>query len=197
VHSVDLTTGTRHLLAPVCRSCTWWQRPHDGCDVDRAAWERAVELETGLFGKVLVEDEAVLGWLHAAPASLMPYAWTVPAGPPSIDAWLVTCAFFYDDEFLRGFIWLLQELQAALKLRRVAAVEAYALRPTSSEDRYRGYLRERNLFNHEVLEGSGFRSVRRAGDVRLYRLDLATLIAEPRYSKLSERLEKYTAAQPV
>jgi hypothetical protein len=197
MRSVALTSASRHLMAPVCRSCTWWQRPHGRCDVDRPAWERAVELETGMFGKVLLEDEAVLGWMQAAPASLMPYAWNVPAGPPSIDAWLMTCAFFYDDEFLRGFLWLLQDLHAALKERRVCAVEAFALRPTAGEDRYRGYLRGCNLFNHEVLEGSGFRSVRRVGDVRLYRLDLATLIAEPRWAKLSERLEKYTAAQPV
>jgi hypothetical protein len=197
MHPVDLTTASGHLMAASCRSCTWWQRPHDGCEVDRAAWERAVELETGFFGKALMDDEAVLGWVQAAPANLVPFAWRLPAGPPSADAWLLTCAFFYDDEFLRGFLWLLQELQAALKQRQVTAVEAFALHPTVAADRFRGYLRERNLFNHEVLEGSGFRAVRRVGDVRLYRLELATLIAAPRWAKLGERLEKYTAAQPV
>jgi hypothetical protein len=109
----------------------------------------------------------------------------------------MTCAFFYDDEFLRGFLWLLQELQAALKQRRASAVEAFALHPTAAADRFRGYMRERNLFNHEVLEGSGFRSMRRLGDVRLYRLELATLVAAPRWAKLNEQLEKLTAAQPV
>jgi len=156
-----------------------------------------VELETGAFGKALLDEEAVLGWIQSAPSNLVPYAWRLPAGPPSTDAWVMTCAFMYDDEFLRGFLVLLQELQASLKQRRVTALEAFALRTTGETDRFRGYLRERNLFNHDVLEGSGFRSVRRAGDVHLYRLDLATLVAVPRWAKLGEQLEKYTAAQPI
>lgn len=194
---LDLTTASRDLLAPVCRECTWWQRPDETCRVDRRAWERAVELETGLFGKAAVEGEAVLGWLHAAPSALAPYARRLPAGPPSADAWLMTCAFFYDDEFLHGFQWLLQDLEAALKIRHVTALEAFALRPTAVADRFRGYLRERNLFNHEVLEGSGFRPIRGCGDVTLYRLDLATVVAVPRWADLGVRLDKRAAAQPV
>lgn len=197
MRTLDLTTAHRDLLAPACRECTWWQRPDPSCHVDRPAWERAVELETGLFGKVAVEGDGVLGSVHAAPSTLVPFARRLPAGPPSPDAWLLTCAFFYDDEFLQGFQWLLQDLAAALKLRRATAVEAFALRPTSVDDRFRGYLRERNLFNHEVLEGNGFRTVRGSGDVALYRLDLATVIAVPRWAGLDVRLEKYAAPQPV
>lgn len=197
MRTADLTTGSRDLLGPPCRDCTWWQRPDPSCRVDRRAWERAVELETGLFGKAALDDEAVLGSIHAAPSTLVPHARRLPAGPAGPDAWLMTCAFFYDDEFLHGFQWLLQDLAAALKLRHATAVEAFALRPTGVADRFRSYLRERNLFNHEVLEGSGFRPVRSSGDVTLYRLDLATVIAVPRWAGLDVRLDKHAAAQPI
>lgn len=198
MRTLDLDTTTRDLLAPCCDACTWWQRPDRRCSVDRNAWEHAVEFEVGLFGKVLLDhDDAVLGTLQAAPTGLLPYAWSLPGGPPSADAWLLTCAFLYDDEFLPGFHRLLQDLEATLKQHRVSTVEAYALRPTSADDRFRGYLRDQNLFNHEVLEGSGFRSVRGCGDVHLYRLELATLVASPRWARLVERLEGLPAAQPV
>jgi len=157
-----------------------------------------VGLEVGLFGKVLLDHaDAVLGTVQAAPATLLPSVRRLPAGAPSADAWVMTCAFLYDDEFLPGFHRLLQDLEATLKQRHVNAVEAFALRPTSADDRFRGYLRSHNLFNHEVLEGCGFRSVRTCGDVRLYRLELATLIAAPRWARLGERPEPFPAPQPA
>ena len=85
---------------------------------------------------------------------------------------MLTCSYFYDEEYLRGFQFLLQELEAALKHRRVAALEAFGLRRTRPADPFRGYLRELNLFNPEVLEGSGFRQVQVKGEVARYRLDL-------------------------
>ncbi len=197
VHTCDLTHASRHLLEPMCAECTWWQSPAPGAAVDREAWELAVIDRCGLFGTVLLDDRRALGWVHAAPSQLTPRAWRLPAGPPSPDASVLTCAFLYDDEYLPAFHHLLQGLQASLKTVGVAAIEAFALRRVSLDDRFRGYLRERNLFNHEVLEGSGFRPLRGCGDVVLYRLDLATLVAAPRWSTLAERLEKHTAPLPV
>ena len=83
-----------------------------------------------------------------------------------------------------------------LKARDVDALEAFALSPTRLEDRFRGYLRERNLFNHETLEGAGFRPVKLAGDVVRYRLDLAALVAVPRHARLLEAWDTI-AAQPI
>ena len=119
------------------------------------------------------------------------------AGPPTGDAYLLTCCYFYDEEYLNGFQLLLQEIEASLKHRRVVALEAFAACSSPPEDRFRGYLRESNLFNREVLEGNGFRPVRRAGHVARYRLDLATLIAVPRRSSIREELERRPAAQPI
>jgi hypothetical protein len=214
VKVVDVTPSSRELMAPVCRSCAWWQHTPasarrkrgqdapDGAALEadrrvRTDWERRVDRAVGLFGKALVDEDAVLGWMQAAPSSLVPRSRSLPAGPPSPDAWLITCTYFYDEEYLGGFQRLLHELLADLKRREVAALEAFALCQTSLDDRFRSYLRESNLFNHEMLEGSGFRSVRLQGEVGRYRLDLATLIAEPRRVGLMETIESYTAAQPI
>ena len=48
-----------------------------------------------------------------------------------------------------------------------------------------------------MLEGSGFRAVCVSGDVGRYRLDLATVVAAPRHSRLLESVEPGAAAQPV
>jgi len=217
---VDVTPAAREVLPPACRTCAWWQTPgtrrparavaphtaeqyaddalspNDPATV-RTAWERQVTDAADTFGKALVDDEAVLGWMQAAPAPLVPRTRSLPAGPASADAWLITCMYLYDEEYLQGFQRLLNELQADLKRREIVALEAFALCATLPADRFRGYLREVNLFNHETLEGSGFRPVRLVGDVVRYRLELAGLVAEPRLSRLRESLESLTAAQPV
>ncbi len=199
MRALDLNATTRDLLAPVCRACTWWQADLPaGPGVDlRARWERAIEREAGLFGRALLDGEAVIGWMQAAPAALVPRARRLPAGPPSADCWLLTCAYFYDEEYLGGFQQLLLELEAALKHRRVDALEAFALRRARPGGPLRGYLREQNLFHPEVLEGTGFRWVCASGDVARYRLDLATVVAVPRRSRVLESVEAGTAAQPV
>jgi hypothetical protein len=199
LRAVDVYTVRRDLLAPPCIGCTWWQSgPHGHPAPDsRLDWERSVETEAGFFGRALLDGDAVLGWMQVAPAALVPRAHRLPAGPPSPDAYLLTCAYFYDEEYLNGFQLLLQEVEASLKHRRVASLEAFAALSSPPEDRFRGYLREINLFNREVLEGNGFRPVRSAGQVARYRLDLATLIAVPRRSQLWEELEKNPAAQPI
>lgn len=197
--AVDLTTLTRDLLGGPCAACTWWQSGnHSAASVDdRLEWERAVEAEAGFFGRALLDGDAVLGWMLVAPGALVPRAHRLPAGPPSSDSYLLLCSYFYDEEYLHGFQTLLQEIEASLKHRRVASLEAFVACASPPEDRFRGYLRELNLFNREVLEGSGFRPVRLAGPLARYRLDLGTVIAVPRRSQLWEELEVSTAPQPI
>jgi hypothetical protein len=199
LRAIDLSTGTRDLLAPVCQDCVWWQiapgtTPTEGL---RHAWEREVEAEAGFFGRALLEGDAVVGWMHAAAAHLVPRTRSVPAGPPSPDAYVLMCSYFYDEEYLRGFQFLLQEIEAALKHRRVAALEAFGLSRARPGDPFRGYIRELNLFHPEVLEGGGFRRVQVKGEIARFRLDLATLIAAPRHSVVWDRVEAPAAAQPV
>jgi hypothetical protein len=110
---------------------------------------------------------------------------------------VLTCAYFYDEEFLHGFRFLLQEVEAALKHRHVPGLEAFGLRHSRGDDAFRGYLRELNLFNPDVLEGGGFRRVQEKGEVARFRLDLAALIETPRRSVAWEHVEAPAGAQPV
>lgn len=110
---------------------------------------------------------------------------------------MLTCSYFYDEQYLRGFHYLLQEIEASLKHRRVAALEAFALRCHAPAEPFRGYLRERNLFQCDVLEGSGFRPVKAKGEVSRYRLDLATAVALPGRSMVWERVDAGAVRLPV
>jgi hypothetical protein len=198
VRAIDLTTVSRDLLAPCCSTCTWWlARPGAAAPGLRAEWEREAEAETGFFGKALVDGDAVIGWMHVAAARLTPRAKVLPAGPPLPDAYVLTCAYFYDEEFLHGFRFLLQEIEAALKHRHVRGLEAFGLRHSRDDDAFRGYLRELNLFNPDVLEGGGFRRVQEKGEVARFRLDLAALIEAPRKSVAWDHAEVPAGAQPV
>jgi hypothetical protein len=199
VRAIDLTVATRDLLAPCCDSCVWWQTQPRAAAAPglREEWEREAEGETGFFGRALLEDGAVVGWMHAAPPRLLPRTRFLPAGPPSADAYVLTCSYFYDEDYLRGFQFLLQEITASLKHRRVKALEAFGLERARLGDPFRGYVRELNLFHPEVLEGDGFRRVQVKGEVARFRLDLAALVASPRASVAWERVEAPAGAQPV
>jgi hypothetical protein len=197
VNCVDLNAASRDLLPLDCAVCTWWQPQTAGAAqaASRPVWEAQVEAEAGMFGRALLDGAAMIGWMQATPAALARR--DLPTGPPSADSYLLACAFFYDEQFLSGFQVLLQDVVAALKLRRVVALEAYALRDPSPDDRFTGYLRELNLFNAHVLEGWGFSRLRTAGHVGRYRLELKTLVAAPRRSRAAEKTKAEPATIPA
>ena len=196
MNCVDLNAASRDLLPDACTACTWWQKGAGEVAAGaRAAWEAEVEAEAGMFGRALLDGADVLGWMQAAPAALARRG--LPGGPPSPDSYLLACAFFYDEQFLAGFQMLLQDLIAAVKLRRVEALEAYALRDPAPDLRFTGYLRELNLFNAHVLEGCGFSRVRAAGRVGRYRLELKALVAVSRHSRTAEQPQGAAATIPA
>jgi hypothetical protein len=196
VKCVDLNAASRDLLPEACATCTWWQKgAGEVAAGSRTDWEAAVEAEAGMFGRALLDGADVLGWMQAAPAALARRG--LPGGPPSPDSYLLACAFFYDEQFLAGFQMLLQDLIAAVKLRRVVALEAYALRDPAPDLRFTGYLRELNLFNAHVLEGCGFSRVRAAGGVGRYRLELKALVAVSRRSRAAEQPQGAPATIPA
>jgi hypothetical protein len=196
VNCVDLNATSHELLPPGCAACTWWQPQADPEQaVSRSGWEANVEAEAGMFGRALLDGPDVLGWMQVVPAAMVRGG--LPTGAPSPDSYLLACAYFYDEQFLPGFQTLLQDVVAAVKLRRVVALEAYALRHTSRDDRFRGYLHELNLFNAHVLEGSGFSRLRARGQVGRYRLELETLVAAPRRSRAIEQPKAAPATSPA
>lgn len=214
MRAVDLDGATRALMAPVCRDCVWWQSPAPligapaapGGDAApaagdtglRLAWEHDVLAVAGLFGRLLTGDDGeAVGWMQAAPCRFVPRAAGLPAGRPEGDTWILTCAYFHDERFLAGFQRLLHDLIAELRRRHVAVIEAYGLASHDGEDRFRGYLREVNLFNAGVLEGSGFRRIAAAGAVGRYRIETETLVSVPRRAPATEALAARPATLPT
>ncbi len=202
VRCVDLNSASRELLPALLR------RLHLVADLCRrrgarprgATGSASVEAEAGMFGRALLEGDDVIGWMQAAPAALVPRARRLPAGPPSTDAWLLTCAYFYDEEFLPGFQTLLQDVVAALKHRRRRRTRG--LRPARTAAARRPL--QRLPARLQPLQRPGARRqrlrscVRGAGIVARYRLELETLIAVPRRSRATaEKTKPAPATQPV
>ena len=199
MRAIDLTAASSDLLAPCCATCVWWlARPGvDAASGLRGDWQREAEAEAGFFGRALVDGDAVIGWMHVAASRLTPRARVLPAGPPSPDAYVLTCSYFYDEEFAARVPLSAPEIEAALKHRKVAALEAFGLRRARVDDAFRGYFRELNLFNPDVLEGGGFQRVQEKGEVARFRLDLAALIEAPRRSVAWEQVKAPAGTQPV
>src|SRR5215471_8873615 len=92
---VALTGATPQATAAVCQSCIWWQT-RGNREPDKRKWIERAESEWGVWGSIYRdEDGRVLGSLQYGPAQLFPRAEDLPAGPPSADAALVTCAYRY------------------------------------------------------------------------------------------------------
>src|SRR5918999_3543222 len=88
-----LTGATLPTAPSVCHGCVWWQSPPGG-NVDKARWIERAEEDWGAWGTVYYDDDGrVLGSMQYGPVEFFPRAARLPAGPPSGDAVLVTCAY--------------------------------------------------------------------------------------------------------
>ncbi len=118
--------------------------------------------------------------MQYGPAVLFPRAWELPAGPPSEDAALITCAYLVD----RATPWVLQSLFLAAigdaKDKRAKALETFAYRYAEGESAYERFLVHRTVFPRDFLSDFGFETVRQAGQIELVRLDLGGLAADRR-----------------
>jgi len=102
-----LTGATLENVATVCHECVWWQSRTGGRRVDKRRWIEKAETEFGAWGTVYYDDDGrVLGSMQCGPSRLFPRAAELPAGPPSDDAVIVTCAYLID----RTSPWVLQSL---------------------------------------------------------------------------------------
>src|SRR4029079_16551539 len=116
------------------------------------------------------------GSMQYGPASLFPRAWELPAGPPSDDAMLVTCAYLVDS----SSPWVLQSLFLAAigegRARGAPAIEAFAYRYPEGESAYERFRVHKTLFPQDFLADFGFEVLRSAGRVGLSRLELGGLV---------------------
>jgi hypothetical protein len=195
-----LTGATLEHVAGVCHECVWWQSRTAGRRVDKRRWIERAESEFGAWGTVYYDDDGrVLGSMQHGPSGLFPRAAELPAGPPSDDAVLVTCAYLVD----RTSPWVLQSLFLAAigeaKDKGAAALETFAYRYPEGESDYERFLVHRTVFPRDFLMDFGFRTVRSSGQVELARLELGGLVPvlEGKRSRVLRALREAFLPEPV
>lgn len=171
-----LTGATLETAPSVCHECVWWQSRNGRHTADKRKWIERVEDEWGTWGTVYYDDDGkLLGSMQYGPAALFPRAAELPAGPPSGDAVLVTCAYLTDP----GKPWVMQSLFLAAigeaRDKGARALEAFAYRYPEGESTYERFHVHRTIFPAGFLADFGFTSLRRQGRVELARLDLGGL----------------------
>jgi hypothetical protein len=195
-----LTGATLENVAGVCHECVWWQSRTGGRRVDKRRWIDRAETEFGAWGTVYYDDDGrVLGSMQCGPSGLFPRAAELPAGPPSDDAVLVTCAYLID----RTSPWVLQSLFLAAigeaKDKGAAALETFAYRYPEGESDYERFLVHRTVFPRDFLSDFGFRTVRSSGHVELARLELGGLVPvlEGKRARVLRALREAFLPEPV
>ena len=195
-----LTGATLENVAGVCHECVWWQSRTGGRRVDKRRWIEKAETEFGAWGTVYYDDDRrVLGSMQCGPVRLFPRAAELPAGPPSDDAVLVTCAYLID----RTSPWVLQSLFLAAigeaKDKGAAALETFAYRYPEGQSDYERFLVHRTVFPRDFLLDFGFRTVRSSGQVELVRLELGGLVPvlEGKRSRVLRALREAFLPEPV
>jgi hypothetical protein len=196
-----LTGATLPDVPPVCHGCVWWQSRTAGRSVDKGRWIEKAETEFGAWGTVYYDDDGgrVLGSMQYGPAQLFPRAYELPAGPPSDDAVLVTCAYLVD----RTSPWVLQSLFLAAigeaKDKGAAALESFAYSYPEGESDYERFLVHRTVFPRDFLSDFGFQTVRSVGRIELARLELGGLVPvmEGKRAKVLRVLREAFSPAPV
>ena len=188
-----LTGATLPTAPTVCHDCVWWQSK-PGKRTSKQRWIDKAEDDWGAWGTLYVDDDGrVLGSMQYGPSELFPRADTLPAGPASDDAVLVTCAYLVEGSAQ----WVMQSLFlsaiADVKDRGGRALEAFAYRYPEGESAEERFLVHRTVFPAD------FRTVRRLGRVELARLELGGLqpAAETGAARLVGRVKEVLEPEPA
>ena len=195
-----LTGATLEQVPTICHECVWWQSRTAGRRVDKRRWIEKTESEIGAWGTVYYDDDGhVLGSMQYGASRLFPRAAELPAGPPSDDSVLVTCAYLVD----RSSPWVLQSLFLAAigeaKDKGAAALETFAYRYREGESDYERFLVHRTVFPRDFLSDFGFTTVRASGQVELVRLELGGLVPvlEGKRARVLRALREAFLPEPV
>jgi len=194
-----LTGATLPSAPTVCHDCIFWQSK-PGKRASKRKWIEKTEDEWGAWGTLYVDDDGrVLGSMQYGPADVFPRAAELPAGPPSEDAVLVTCAYLVEGSAQ----WVMQSLFlsaiADVKERGGKALEAFAYRYPEGDSAHERFLVHRTVFPSDFLADFGFRIIRGLGRVELARLELGGLepVAEPKRAALVRRVKEVLEPAPV
>jgi len=194
-----LTYATLPTAPAVCHECVWWQS-REGRRVEKRRWVLAAEEEWGAWGTVFRdESDRLLGSMQYGPAALFPRAAELPAGPPSDDAVLVTCAYLADP----SKPWVMQSLFLTAigdaRDKGARALEAFAYDYPEGETAYERFQVHKTIFPSDFLADFGFHPVRRQGRVELARLELGGLqpVAEGTREKVMRVVRDAFAPAPA
>ena len=183
---------------PPCVGCVFWQtggrRP-----VAKGKWADRAEEDWGAWGTLYYGDERLLGAMQFAPAEYFPRAGELPAGPPSPDAILITCAYLVDLQTP----WVMQSLFLSAigeaRDRGVKAIETFGYRYPENTDGYERFVVHRTIFPTDFLADFGFRPLRWEGPVALARLELGGLqpVLEGSRASVLRRVKEAFTPAPV
>ena len=194
-----LTGLTLETAPSVCHECIWWQT-RNGRSTDKRKWIREVESEFGAWGTVYYDDDGrLLGSMQYGPAGLFPCAAELPAGPPSDDAVIVTCAYLTDPTRP----WVMQSLFLTAigdsRDRGARALEAFAYRYPEGESQFERFHVHKTIFPSDFLADFGFLPVRARGRVELLRLELGGLqpVVEGKRARVLEVVREAFAPAPA
>jgi hypothetical protein len=197
LHPVN-AVSIRHAPAP-CVGCVFWQS-RDGRTTDKARWAEKVEEDWGAWGTLyFAENDRLLGFIQAAPTDHFPRGEDLPAGPPSEDAVLITCAYLVD----LSAPWVMQSLFLSVigeaRDRGVKAIETFGYRYGEGESGYERFFVHRTIFPSDFLGDFGFQPVRWEGRVALARLELGGLqpVTEGTRARVLRKVKEAFVPAPV
>ena len=183
----------------VCVDCVFWQSPTSR-EAAKDRWAEKIEENWGAWGTLYHGDgDRLLGFVQYGPAGHFPRALELPAGPPSDDAVLVTCAYLVDPRSP----WVLQSLFLAVigeaRDRGVKAVETFGYRYPEGVGLSERFLVHKTIFPSDFLADFGFHAVRWEDDVTLARLEVGGLepVEEGRTAKAWRKVKEALAPAPV
>ena len=170
-----VTTASIAHAPPPCVGCVFWQSRGDR-SAAKGRWAERIEDDWGPWGTLYFDDgDRLLGFIQYGPPGHFPRAFELPAGPPSSDSVLVTCAYLVD----LSTPWIMQSLFLSVigevRDRGVKAIETFGYRYPEGESAYERFLVHRTIFPSDFLADFGFYPVRWEGNVALARLELAGL----------------------
>jgi hypothetical protein len=194
-----LTRGTFPGTPAVCQSCVWWQS-RGNKTASKERWIEKAEEEWGEWGTVYHDDDGrVLGQMQYGPSSLFPRAADLPAGPPSDDAVLITCAYLVGGAAVFVEQSLLLAAIGEARDKGAGGLEAFAYRYPQGESTYERFLVHRTVFPRDFLEDFGFLTLRAQGNVELMRLELGGLqpVEEGRRAKVLRVVQEAFTPAPA